>query len=341
LFYTLPQELKVVGLLMGVGALAMFLLVPTFKLLKYLSTDPELHRKRGRAWAFTGAVTACVVLLVGFVKLPVTVRAEGYLEAASRETVRAKTAGFVADVRVTDGQWVEAGQVILTLSNPAEERILRQQEIELEIAEKAIQESQFSEDGAARYNVDVQKRDLLKKVVADQEKKVNNLLVIAPLTGKIVAPDINNYPGRYFGEAQDLVTITQTSELEAFVIIDQGDRQRLSNSSNYETQVRVAGDLRTTVDIKGPIRIQPAASNEVRNAALTHAAGGERAPDPTDNQGRRTTSNQFEARFLFDNPADYYPGQRAYVRFKTDQPEPLATQAYRWFQQLTMQTTQS
>ena len=48
------------GVLMALGGVITWLFVPVFKMFKYLAIEPELHRKRGRAWAFTVAVAAAV-----------------------------------------------------------------------------------------------------------------------------------------------------------------------------------------------------------------------------------------------------------------------------------------
>ena len=45
-------QIPVLGVLMAIGGVATWLIVPVFKVFKYLALDPELHRKRTRASAF-------------------------------------------------------------------------------------------------------------------------------------------------------------------------------------------------------------------------------------------------------------------------------------------------
>src|SRR5437762_1710269 len=58
-------RVPILGVLMAIGGVITWLVVPVAKTFKYLALDPELHRKRGRATAFVLAVTALVVVCFG------------------------------------------------------------------------------------------------------------------------------------------------------------------------------------------------------------------------------------------------------------------------------------
>lgn len=346
LFYALPQEIRIVGLLMGAGSLIMFLFVPLFKGLKYLSTDPELHRKRARAWAFSGAVAAAVVVAIGVINFPVTVRAEGMIEAGMRSKVFIETPGFVEEIKVRDGDWVEAGQVILVLANRQEATELARQQDDLALTELQILDARSSDPAA--YKVYLERKKRLTTIYEQQKDRVDRLIIRAPISGKVVAPEISNLHGAYLPPSQEVAQIAQEGELEAFVLIENSERQRLDAAGKYETELRVVGDIDTIVKVKDNknITILPAAKREVRSPSMTHAGGGAQVPDQSDPSRPATATPQFEARIRFpnNNPTTgdpYYPGQRVYVRFKTENPEPLAVQWYRWFRQLTMNTQQS
>ncbi|HEX8325688.1 MAG TPA: biotin/lipoyl-binding protein [Tepidisphaeraceae bacterium] len=340
LFFTLPQEIKVVGLIMGATAMITFAIFPLFKLTKYLATEPELHRKRGRAIAFTVAVAALLIAVVGIIRFPVTVRAEGILEAAARQTLRVQTPGFVDKVLVKDGDLVEKGQLLMVLRNEEETTKLATDTIEYDIVGMELRSSRVAD--AAKYTVDLERQIRLERLLKEQKDKVTKLELRSPIAGRVVAPELHNLHGTFLPKATEIVTVTEVKNLEAFVMIDQADRDRLTRTGDYSAELRVAGDVDTVVPVTNNIFISPAAKREVRSAALTHAGGGTAAPDAKDPKGTTTATQNYEARLVFNNPDEgYFPGQRAYVRFKSKNPEPLAVQAYRWFQQLTMQSTQS
>ena len=59
-------RVPVLGVLMALGGVVTWCVVPVVKLLRYLMIEPELHRKRGRAWAFTRrSGGACCLLTLG------------------------------------------------------------------------------------------------------------------------------------------------------------------------------------------------------------------------------------------------------------------------------------
>src|SRR5687767_4206459 len=73
-------QVPILGVLMALGGLITWLVVPFVKTFKYLALEPELHRKRGRAVAFTFGVVGLVVVLVGLIKFNVYVDAQGIVE---------------------------------------------------------------------------------------------------------------------------------------------------------------------------------------------------------------------------------------------------------------------
>src|SRR3954454_6684074 len=70
---TVMYSVPVLGPLMAVGGIVTWLVVPVFKLTKYLTIEPELHRKRGLAIAFTLVCILAIGVLIGLIKVPVHV----------------------------------------------------------------------------------------------------------------------------------------------------------------------------------------------------------------------------------------------------------------------------
>ncbi len=341
LFFNLPQEVKVIGLIMGAAAITTFALFPLVKLVKYLATDPELHRKRAVAWGFTGTVAAIVLVVVGLIRFPVTVRAEGVLEAKARSTIRVKAPGFVDKVLVHDGELVDKDQVLVELRNPKIALALQQQKLAREQAQSKVRAAAAT--GGAEMRDAMDELALARKLEAEEQKRFDDLTIRSPIKGTVVAPQIRNIAGQYLQETADLATVTQADYLEAFVVIDQADRDRLSSIGDYTAELRIIGlvDKIIPVDDRS-VRIGPAAKSDVRATAMTQAGGGTLAPDQRDPEGKTSTAQSYEARIVFANPDEaYFPGQRTYVRFKSARPEPLLVQWYRWFQQLTMQSTRT
>lgn len=111
-------KVPILGVLMALGGVVTWVVTPTVKLFKYLVLEPELHRKRGRAWAFSGAVAALAVLLIGIIPFPVSIYASGIVEPRDKDVMHAKWSGWVKEIRATDAQQLHKGDVILVCDDP-------------------------------------------------------------------------------------------------------------------------------------------------------------------------------------------------------------------------------
>src|SRR5688500_6505963 len=119
------NEVPVLGTLMAIGGVITWLVVPVVKTSKYLLIEPELHRKRPRAIAWTLGAVATAVVLLGFIPFKQYIEATGIVEPAAKRVVHAEQAGLVHEVVAKDGQFlkgprrddkgvvVEPGDVIL------------------------------------------------------------------------------------------------------------------------------------------------------------------------------------------------------------------------------------
>ncbi|MEM8874593.1 MAG: biotin/lipoyl-binding protein [Planctomycetota bacterium] len=330
--YQLPEEVKVVGLIMGLGAITTFFIVPIFKLIKYLLTDPELHRKRAKAWVWTLSAFGAIVLLVGLIQFPSYVWSEGVIEPALRETVRVEAPGRVEEVFVRNGENVEAGQIIARLSNPDLELALRQAEAEYQAA-KIESRAAMMENMANFQALERQaeyREESLKKARADFEE----LSITAPIAGRFIAQDPSNYIGAYMQLGQELGRIDQRDELEVIAYIDQQSRDRMTVQPTPEAvangwvQVRPAADTGVTLAAVD-WQVDQAPVNSVESSILTVAGGGAFANDPTDQTGRGTSEDLYVMRMTLRNPGEnIVTGQRTYVRARVDK-EPLIVQGWR------------
>ena len=333
--YQLPPEIQVVGYFLAAGAVATFFVVPTFKLFKYLTTEAELHRKRTRAWAFTLAVASVVLIGVGLVRVPSAVRAEAVAEPLDRGRAVVRTPGRVASVEVEDGQEVAAGDVLLTLDDDHARTDLR-------LAEVALAEAQLRHR-AARVS-DAASAMITEKVLQNARSRhaqaataVEELTVVAPVAGRVVAPRISERAGTFLRRGTPVAVVQDDRALELFVSVDQNDFERVIEAVDRDAarvQVRLASDVGTTLegDSIEDVRAMPGAKNEIRSAALTYAGGGTIAPNPQD--PRQAAANLFELRLTVPNPGRrYMPGQRGHVRIKLAD-EPLAEQAWRGLLQI-------
>jgi putative peptide zinc metalloprotease protein len=333
--YKLPEQMKVIGVLMGLGGVVTWLLVPVFKTFKYLAIEPELHRKRGRATAFTVAVAAAVIVLVGAIPFWVNIDAVAVVEPADglKEAIYSRENGFVREIKAKDGQWMKAGDVILVCDDIQLATEIKQTEAELERINVEIVRG-AAKDPSVKELFD---RALMQKkeYLADLRKRFDSLTVRAPIEGELVAPQLKDLNGRFIPRGQELAMVQRRDKLAARVVLKQDDVEPVIAQADPKarTEVRMASDIGTFLKAES-VRRLPHTSEYLPSAAPGVQGGGDIPIDPRDPSGAKPTQPQFEVVVTVDNPEKRYsPGQQAYVRFKLDK-RPLIWQWGRWFWQL-------
>jgi putative peptide zinc metalloprotease protein len=326
-------QIPVIGVLMAIGGVVTWLCVPTFKLFKYLTVEPELHRKRGRAWAFTGAVAALAVVLIGIIQFPLRVRAEGILEPINKSIIYSKQAGWVDQIpaNVRNGKRLTKGDVIMICKSP---------ELKSKLAEtKAQYEASYRQWEAYQGNnqPDMARAQWIKvqadKIAYDDaQRRFDELTIKAPIDGYLVAPDIEQFPGTYKNIGDELCIVQETDQLRVRGTVSQEDRQLLGDHVDFSqrsdlkrAEIRPVGNIGTVL-FANSYMVMPGATPSVPHPALTSQGGGEVQPDPKDQSGTKSANPEFELRVDLSNPNnEYVPGQRAYVRM-TIRKEPLMKQ---------------
>jgi putative peptide zinc metalloprotease protein len=324
--YTVP----VIGILMAVGGVITWACVPVFKLFKYLTIEPELHRKRGRAWAFTIGCTAVAVYLVGLLNFPVRVRAEGILEPLDKQVLKARSPGFVSEVVARHGQHLHKGDVILVMKDPDLDEKIQEYKDDVQAAEfRRMQAAQSDDQNDAK--VQEATAQTYQHELDDAMRRYNDLTVRSPIDGDLVALDIADTPGKYFDTGDEICTVQQVRQLRIKGTIDQEDAQLVIGykptdaAPQAKTEVRLVSDVAVAQPATKYV-VVPGASADIPHPALGQQNGGSVALDPRDQTGTKAQSPEFQLWVDLANPENQFvPGQRAYVRLTVDR-RPLAWQ---------------
>jgi len=331
-------QIPILGALMAIGGVITWLVVPVFKLGRYLLIEPELHRKRGRAWATVGVIAAAAVFFLGLVKWPVNVYAEGIADPLNRSMLHAETPGFVTQIVAKPGQHLKKGNPILICSDMDLDTKIIQQQAKIESAEVQLRQAVVLEQArAAALRPGLQ---ALKDQMAELQRQKEALTIRAEIDGELVAPKIDEMMGKYLQKGEEVGEIATLDELEVHAVLDQRESQlamgRSLKTDDVFAEVRLVSDMDRTL-YPSETMITPAAQEHVWNAAMTTLGGGEIAPDPRDPRGRTPQTPQFELRCKLANPltsaGQFQPGQRAYMKLQLDK-KPLAWQWTRRFFQL-------
>ena len=332
------DRVPILGTLMMLGGVVTWLVVPIFTLTRYLTTDPELHRKRTLGWGFALGTAALAFALVGWVPVPVWIWSEAIIQPQQRQVLRAEYDGFVESINAVDQQQVQKGQIILQLENPTLEMMLKQAEAKL--AGSELRRTLAISTDQAQRMIEEENIHTYQKRVAQLQGYKNDLAIRAEFDGLLIAPTLSQMKGQYLKHGgQEFAIIATLDTLEAKAPVDQADsrvaeplRHRgmtvSADTPDKQTELRLAGDIDMRIH---PIGMQVPSSTQTQlpHPALGAAGGGTIQTDPSDKQGVKPISEPFEVVMLLDNRSrQIVPGQRAYVRF-TVGTAPLFDQAWR------------
>lgn len=333
-------QVPILGVLMAIGGVIMWLGIPLFKSIKYLALEPELHRKRARAWAFTLATTAVVVGLVGFLPVWFAVRAEAIIEPERREVLFARTPGFVKEIRVKDQQDVAAGDVLMVLEDrellanlARQEAAVRELQIRLRLA---------GTDAPAQKELVQTELTFATQTLAEYRRRAEELTVRAPIAGRLMAPMLEEYLGRYVEAGQQMMMVASFDRLVVRAAVPQTDAELVPLMGVSSAEVVPVGKTpwgflaRLSPITLESARLIPAAQDRLAHPALGQAGGGQIPIDSNDPQGTRPQAATHELVGLLPAGTDVLPGQRAMVRIELP-PRSIGWQVWRRF----LQTIQS
>src|SRR3954469_5802215 len=245
-------QIPVLGVLMAVGGLVTWALVPVYKMTKYLALEPELHRKRTRAIAFSVAVAAAVIILVGLVRFPVNIDETGVIEPSKKAVMRAETSGFITRIGrhpdgrpLKDGDLVKKGQILWVAEDKALDAQVAQYQSQVDAT--LVQLRGARENDPLAMQTLSEKLAVWQKLLSEAEKRRNRLTVVAPLDGQLIAPDIHDMTGRHLREGQEAAVVADMNELEVVTLVEQRDSAQVINyvqgSGDFKTEIRPAGRL--------------------------------------------------------------------------------------------------
>jgi multidrug efflux pump subunit AcrA (membrane-fusion protein) len=321
-------QIPILGVLMAAAGVVTWVVAPLFKLFKYLTLEPELHRKRGRAWAFCFAVAGAIFIVVGLIQFPMSVNGEGLLEPKQKEFVRAETPGFVREVRVKDDQLVKKGEVLVVLGEDRIDANIAQ--LNAELARLQAEYGLAAVKDESQRNIVANRIAQVRQQLADVQRQKDEMTIRAPIDGRVVSPHIHQLQGRYLRKGDEVAVVAQLDRLYVYATFEQTEGELLFGKRNA-TEVRLIGMPDTTLHAEHP-EVVPAAVAEMRHPLVTQVGGGTIPVDPRDPS--KPLVRPFELRAELANPEHkYVPGQRAYVRVLLDR-KPLAWQWSRRFLQL-------
>ncbi|MBM3879912.1 MAG: peptidase M50 [Verrucomicrobia bacterium] len=303
------------GILMAAVCAVAWVAVPLGRLMVYLASSPKLDRHRPRAVAVTTGLAALAIGFLQFVPLPHHFRAPGILRSRQWVEVHSETAGYVGSLLTRPGSEVVAGQPLVQLANP---------ELELQLAGAQ----------AGRAEVQARLRQALQEAIPNL-KPLNRLLeaatkrveqlesdraaltVRAAQAGVWVAPQVEDYTGRWLPQGSELGLLVDPAGFQFHAIVRQEEGDRLFAVALSRAEVRLFGQAGQRLSVRS-FQVIPGEQSRLPSAALGWLAGGSVAVKPDDPEGRQAAEPFFEVRAEMGSGAEgaaLFHGRSGKIRF--------------------------
>jgi putative peptide zinc metalloprotease protein len=322
---SIASRFFIVGVILSLWAVTTMAVLPAYKGLRFLATDPGVRAHASRAIAVS---MAAVVLLLTLLAVPAPFRtqAEGVIWLREQSAVRAGANGFFSEMLVTDGQSVTRGTPVTRSFDP-----MLDAQIRLAEARVAEQEATYTREFVVnRAGAEiVSDRLAAERAALDRSReRAGGLIVRAGIDGVFRVPQADDLAGRFFRKGELLGYVVDGSPPIARVVVTQDDVDQVRLATD-RVEVRLAGQPERTIAGR-VLRQVPAGDDHLPSKVLTHEGGGAIAVDPRDASGTKTLARTFQLDVELPAASGRTCrfGERVHVRFDHEK-LPLATQWYR------------
>jgi putative peptide zinc metalloprotease protein len=324
----------IIGILLASWSVFMMLVLPIFKMIKFVLSGPQIERQRLRAVSITVGGIAAIVVALTLLPAPLWTRAEGVVWLPEQAIIRAGTDCFVNNYVSEPDSEVEVNQVLVRCEDPllhARARQLRARTVEL----NALHASQRRSDRVAARITEEELR-VINADLANLEERIEEFDIRSPLAGKFIVPRSRDLPGNFINQGDIIGYLITPRAKSVHMAIPQDDVGMLRTHIE-SIQVRLADRL-DEVFPATIVRQVPGGTNQLPSAALGSEGGGVLAIDPRDSSGTRTLETVFVYELELPPGTVAAPiGMRVYVRIDHGS-EVLARQWYRRLRQVFLRT---
>lgn len=225
---------------------------------------------------------------------PRTIEVSAVVDYEPLSIVRTSGSGFVREVFVEDGDYVEAGRPIIRLEN--EELTMEFEQTRLGIQQHLAKARIHRKSGAlAKEQSELLQRDALEVKFNHLASRMEHLVVRAPVSGRIVSRGIAQLPGRWLTDGSDVVALGSNSSKHVVAALPQSAAVAIGES-NGDYRLRLSGS--SEVITLSALRTDPRAGCELIHPALSIEHGGDipirrRDTSPHSTDAEKTAVSEF------------------------------------------------
>ena len=322
------SEFLVVGALLAAWAVLAQLVLPAWRKLAWLLTDPRVTPRRSRAVGVSAGIAAGLLLALFVIPAPLNTRTEGVVWSPDESEVRAGANAVVERLVAVPNTVVEPGDPLVVTTDP--ELTSRVAILDADLREARARYTSLRATEQVQAGNVMDEIRTIEADLADARQRLDSLTIRSPARGVFLVDRPQDLAGRYLRQGELVGFVADLSRGTVRVAVTQAD-VGLIRARTEGVELRFAEDIGTPVAARVSREV-PAASNRLPSAALGAAGGGLIAVDPRDPDGLETLENVFHVELEIDRPVARI-GARTFVRFAHGI-EPLGWQWFRRLRQL-------
>ena len=238
------------------------------------------------------AVLVCIAMAISltvaliYVPNPFAVTVPGIVDYEDLAVVRSGVAGFVQKVHVQDGQLVEAGQLLLELTN--HDIVNEYHDIIQTIEQSRIRHRvALNRHQTAAAQMELGDQQALERRLFEKQREYDGLTLRAPVAGRVMGRQLAQLNGAFVDRGQELLAIGNEDRKEIVLSIGHDEIDEVLPSLGKRVSVRIGSRPK----IQGTLsRVEPRASTRLTHVAMAATDGGRLTVRPS--QDPKATAQQ-------------------------------------------------
>lgn len=269
------------GLVLAALLVLTSVLMPLFKLLRYLAASPSLAFHRVRAVGVTVGLCALVLGGVAGVPVPDQVRVTGVLQAGDSRQLHVQSEGFVAELLAQPGAQVVAGQPLLRLSHP--DLIYQIRAAEMQLMQLQAQEVQAIAHAVADLGPITRQIQAVQESLEVLQARQQKLWVLAPVDGVWAASALEGIRGQWLARGAPVGTLINADSWRFVGVLPQVGGHVFGDTIVH-AEVRLRGQEEWLLQAHETVAM-PFEQGQLPARALGTAGGGEITVSSSDPNG--------------------------------------------------------
>lgn len=203
--------------------------LPIYRLARSVKNTENLRSAATTRLRWLGLIFLCLLGLMFVIPWQNTIKRMTVIEHLKVEPIAPLYPGFLRQLHVRDGEYVEAGQPIADLQNVDLELEKKDLELQIQLSEVKYRAAITSERADQQQLASAQKKmtEELREELKGVDARLAFLKLTAPRDGIIRTRDLANLSGRYFAKGQLICEIGEHGNLRAIIPLNEREAKRV------------------------------------------------------------------------------------------------------------------